>query len=141
MDTNKLMLALENDSNESLLNFTTEKIFQLNKQIISEFNLNRQDTLELLNKLRNYKYVDEMSDLKTGTYLRWINIENPNKIILNKGALFCDTKIMDDGVYLTLKNFGYSNKHFQLSLDKNVFFQKLTDQELILLSALDHLSK
>lgn len=141
MDTNKLMLALENDSNESLLNFTTEKIFQLNKQIISEFNLNRQDTLDLLNKLRNYKYVDEMSDLKTGTYLRWINIENPNKIILNKGALFCDTKIMDDGVYLTLKNFGYSNKHFQLSLDKNVFFQKLTDQELILLSALDHLSK
>jgi hypothetical protein len=141
MDTSKLMLALENDSNESLLNFTTEKIFQLNKQIILEFHLNRENTLELLNKLRNYKYVDEMSDLKTGTYLRWINIENPNKIILNKGALFCDTKIMDDGVYLTLKNFGYSNKHFQLSLDKNVFFQKLTDQELILLSALDHLSK
>jgi hypothetical protein len=32
-------------------------------------------------------------------------------------------------------------RHFQLSMDKNLIFQKLTDQELVLLSALDHLSK
>ena len=50
-------------------------------------------------------------------------------------------KIKDDGVFLVCKNFGYYPKCFQLSMDKNLLFQKLTDQELILLSALDHLAK
>jgi hypothetical protein len=50
-------------------------------------------------------------------------------------------KITDDGVFLVCKNFGYNSKCFRISMDKNLIFQKLTDQELILLSALDHLAK
>ena len=39
------------------------------------------------------------------------------------------------------KNYGFNSRHFQISMDKNLIFQRLTDQELVLLSALDHLSK
>ena len=141
MDVNKLLKALDDDSNETLLNFTSDKITEMNLNIIKELQLPRKDTLDIMNKLRDYKYVDEMNELKYGAYIRWIPIEDPTNIHLTKGALFCEMKITDDGVFCVCKNYGYNLRHFQLSMDKNLIFQKLTDQELVLLSALDHLSK
>jgi hypothetical protein len=141
MDVNKLLKALDDDSNETLLNFTSDKITEMNLNIIKELQLPRKDTLDIMNKLRDYKYVDEMNELKYGAYIRWIPIEDPNNIHLTRGALFCEMKITDDGVFCVCKNYGYNLRHFQLSMDKNLIFQKLTDQELVLLSALDHLSK
>ena len=141
MDTTKLLKALDNDSNEQILHFTTKKIVETNLCILKELHLSNKDTLELLEKLKGYKYVDEMADLKYGTYLRWIPMSNPNVIILTKGAIFCETKITDDGVFMVCKNHGFNSKHFQLSLDNNLIFQKLTGQEQIILSAMDHLSK
>jgi hypothetical protein len=141
MDVNKLLKALDDDSNETLLNFTSDKIQEMNLNIIKELQLPRKDTLDIMNKLREYKYVDEMNELKYGAYIRWIPIEDPTNIHLTKGALFCEMKITDDGVFCVCKNYGYTQRHFQLSMDKNLIFQRLTDQELVLLSALDHLSK
>ena len=141
MDVNKLLKALDDDSNETLLNFTSDKIKEMNLNIIKELQLPRKDTLDIMNKLRDYKYVDEMNELKYGSYIRWIPIEDPTNIHLTKGALFCEMKITDDGVFCVCKNFGYNMRHFQLSMDKNLIFQRLTEQELVLLSALDHLSK
>ena len=141
MNVNKLLKALDDDSNETLLNFTSDKIKEMNLNIIKELQLPRKDTLDIMNKLRDYKYVDEMNELKYGAYIRWIPIEDPTNIHLTKGALFCEMKITDDGVFCVCKNFGYTLRHFQLSMDKNLIFQRLTEQELVLLSALDHLSK
>jgi len=141
MDVNKLLKALDDDSNETLLNFTSDKIKEMNLNIIKELQLPRKDTLDIMNKLRDYKYVDEMNELKYGAYIRWIPIEDPTNVHLTKGALFCEMKITDDGVFCVCKNYGYNLRHFKLSMDKNLIFQRLTDQELVLLSALDHLSK
>jgi hypothetical protein len=141
MDVNKLLKALEDETNENLFNFTSNKMKEMNLQIIKELHLPKDETMNILKKLKDYKYVDEMSDLKYGTYIRWIPIENPKKINLTQGAIFCEMKITDEGVFLVCKNLGYIVRHFQISMDKNLIFQKLTEQELILLSALDHLAK
>ena len=141
MDVNKLLKALDDESNDTLMNFTTKKIKEMNLNILKELQLSKKETLDLFNKLKDYKYVDEMSDLKYGTFIRWIPIEDPTNIYLAKGALFCEMKIKDDGVFCVCKNYGFPPRHFQISMDKNLIFQKLTDQELVLLSALDHLSK
>ena len=141
MDVQKLLKALDDETNETLLNFTTDKIREMNLNILKELHLSKKDTLELLQKLRDYKYVDEMNELKYGAFVRWIPIEDPTNIHLTKGALFCEMKITDDGVFCVCKNFGFKSRHFQISIDKNLIFQKLTEQELVLLSALDHLSK
>jgi hypothetical protein len=141
MDVHKLMKALDDETNETLLNFTTDKIREMNLNIVKELQLPRKDTLEIMSKLKDYKYVDEMNELKYGTYIRWIPIEDPKNIYLTKGALFCEMKITDDGIFCVCKNYGFKCRHFQISMDKNLIFQRLTDQELVLLSALDHLSK
>lgn len=141
MDVNKLLKALDDESNETLLNFTTDKMREMTWNILKELHLTKEVTVELYNKLKDYKYVDEMTDLKYGTFLRWIPIEDPDNIQLTRGAIFCEIKIKDNGVYCVCKNHGFPPKHFQISLEKNLIFQRLTDQELVLLSALDHLSK
>lgn len=141
MDVQKLLKALDNENNENIINFTTQKIQEMNLKILQELHLKREETLELFKKLVQYKYVDEMDDLKYGTYIRWIPIANPHCIELKKGAIFCNIKITDEGVSLVCKNHGYKSKHFQIKLDENLVFQRLTEQEMILLSALDHLSK
>ena len=141
MDVNKLLKALDDDTNESLLNFTSSKIKEMNYNILKELHLTKDETLDVLKKLDNYKYVDEMNDLKYGTYIRWIPIDDVKRINLVKGAIFCEMKITDDGVFLICKNFGYNRRHFQISMDKNLLFQKLSEQEQVLLSALYHISK
>lgn len=141
MDVNKLLKALDDETNENLFNFTTKKILEMNLQVLKELQLDRNETLIILKKLKEYRYVDEMNDLKYGTYLRWIPINDLENIHLTKGAVFCELKITDNGVFIVCKNFGYSTKHFQIKMDECLVFQKLTQQELVLLNALDHLSK
>ncbi len=141
MDIQKLLKALDDESNETLMNFTSDKIKEMNLNVLKELHLPRKDTLDLMSKLKDYKYVDEMNELKYGSYIRWIPIEDPTNIYLTKGAIFCEIKITDNGTFCVCKNYGFNMRHFNISMDKNLIFQRLTDQELVLLSALDHLSK
>lgn len=141
MDVDKLLKALDDESNLSLINFTTDKIMEMNLNILKELHLSKEETLSLFKKIKDYKYVDEMNELKYGTHIRWIPLEDPSSIKLKSGAIFCEMKIKEDGVYCLCKNYGFNLRYFQLSFDKNLIFQKLTNQELVLLSALDHLSK
>ena len=94
----------------------------MNLKILQELHLKREETLELLKKLVQYKYVDEMDDLKYGTYIRWIPLANPNYIELKKGAIFCNIKItdeiLDNGLIHYIFNKIESNKNYEfINLD------------------------
>jgi hypothetical protein len=139
MDIDKLLKALDNEKNESLFNFTTDKLREMNRRILKELRLPEEKYLDFIKKLENYKFVDEINELKEGSYIRWINInEEPKKMNLTKGSIVCETKITDKGIIIVCK--GFYHNHFQIKMDECLLFQKLTTQELILLSALDHLS-
>lgn len=139
MDIPKLLKALENENNENLMNFTTIKLREMNQRVLKELPLNKNQFNELANKLKDYKFIDELNDLKEGAYIRWINITNPEKLVLTKGSIFCETKITDTGIVLVGKSF--YNKFFQIKLDDCLVFQHLTNEEKVLLNALDYLAK
>ena len=126
---------LDDESYSFLYKLTSKKIKQMNLKMLSELGLS-----SLIDKIQNYIYVDELTELRYGTYMRWIKLNDPDNLVLTRGALYCDTKINEDGVYLICKNFN-SRNHFQIKLDECLLFRKLTDQELILLAAIDHVSK
>lgn len=119
--------------------FTIQNWREMSLAVLNELPLSKRERLKIMDKLLYYKYVDEISDLKYGAYVRWINIENPaGPFPLTKGALFCETKITDDGVFCICKNIGYVPTFFQISLEKNLIFQKFTKEEIILLYAMEH---
>ena len=137
MDINKLMNALDNEVNDSIMNLTTKKIMELNLKILKEIHLSKEITLNYLKKLKGYRYVDEINDLKHGSFIRWIPITNPDYLPLHNCAMICEIKIVDDGVLITCKNF--MHRHYTFKMEECLIFQKLTSQELVIISALDHL--
>jgi len=137
VDIDKLEKALDNTKNEGIMNFTTKKINELNLRILQELKLDNKTTMEYLKKLKGYKYVDELPDLKHGGFVRWIPITDPDYLPLNSCGIVCDIKIADEGVFITCKNF--MHRHYNFKMDDVIIFQKLTSQEMVILSALDHL--
>ena len=137
MDLDKLLYALDNDNNESIINLTSKKILELNYNIIKELHLDKPTTLNYLKKLRGYRYVDEIHDLKHGSFIRWIPIIDPNYLPLHYCGMICDIKITDNGVIITCKNF--MHRHYTFKMDETLIFQKLTTQETVIIQALDHL--
>lgn len=135
----KLSEALDNDDNDGLINLSTKKILEMNLNILKELHLDRQTTLEYLKKLKGYRYVDEIKDLKYGSFIRWIPITDPNNLQLKYCGIICDIKITDNGVLIVCKNF--MHRCYSFIMDKCLIFQKLTNQEQIIISALDHLEK
>lgn len=134
-----LVKALEDEKNESIMNLTTKKIKEMNLQMIKELQLPKDTTLLYLKKLNGYRYVDELNDVRYGAFIKWIPINDPNYLPLNVGGIICDIKVSNSGILIVCKNF--MHKHYQIKMDECLIFQKLSDQELVLLSALDHLTK
>lgn len=131
--------ALNNTDNKEIidLKITFDKINN-DKKIIVENIFSNSNNEKILSKLKNYKLVDELPELKYGSYIRWINIKNQSNIKLTNGGILCDIKIKNNGIILTCKN--NVNKIFELNMANNIIFQKLTNQEMVLLSAIDYIS-
>ena len=138
-DINKLVKALDNNDNENIMNLTTRKIMKMNLQILKELMLDRNTTINYLRKLKGYKFVDEINDLKHGSFIRWIPIIDPDNLPLTQCGMICDIRITDDSVIIVCKNF--MHRHYTFKMDEVLIFQKLTSQEMVILSALDHLEK
>jgi hypothetical protein len=136
MNIETLNKALNDKSNAHLIDLNTNKLKEMNLLILRELHLPIETTIDIFNKLSDYKYVDNIKNLKYGSFLRWIPIE---EMLLKKSiAIFCEFIINEKGTFCVCKSF--RQQYFQLDVEKNLLFQKLTDQEKVLLSALDYLS-
>lgn len=139
MNVNNLIKALDNETNDSIMSLTSKKILETNLEILNELQLGKELTKEYLKKLKGYRYVEEISDIKHGGYIRWIPITDPTYLPLHNSCIICDIKITDNGVLITCKNF--MHRHYTFKMEEAIIFQKLTNQELIIINALDHLEK
>lgn len=137
-DMDFLEKSLTNNNNKNISKLTFNNINRQKETIISELNLTKKNTKNLLTRLKDYQYIDEVPELIEGRYIRWINITNPTNIKLTNGGILCEIKI-EDYVSLVMKN--NINQFFQINLDENLIFQKLTDQEKIILYAIDLANK
>ena len=132
MDTD-LIKALEDETNAYLFDLTTDKLHQQTKTLLKELHLTRDVEREYAKKLKFYKFIEDTKEIKYGAYVRWILLDD---FSLTNGAIFC--QLVDEDT-MTCKNF--VDRHFQVKIDECLVFQKLTNQELVILSAMDHLSK
>lgn len=138
IDVDTLLKALDNEENAGLLEIDLNKIKQIKNDILQKVGFDRT-TLKKYNKsLANYKYIDEIPDIKFGSYVRWIPLKNPSKIKLTNGGIVCDVKINDD-VGVVCRNS--MNRLFEFKMAECLVFQKMSDQEMVLLSAMNYLNK
>ena len=128
--------ALNNENNESLINLTFDKIDKKKREIFEELDLSTSEIKKFLKKLEDYRYIEEIQELQYGNYFRWINLNNAENLKLTTGGILCEIKV-DNNIHLVFKN--NMNRFFEINMEENIIFQKLSDQERIILYALDHL--
>ena len=139
MDIELLQEALENDDNLNIINTNIQEIKQKKNEILQELGLDRNDLKSFHKKLNGYMYIDNIKDLKYGRNIRWVNLNKITNIKITNGALLCDIKIHNKGIALILKSF--NNTYITMYLNENIIFQKISDEEKILLKAVDYLNK
>lgn len=137
-DMTFLEKSLQNNNNKNISSLTFSDISKDKENIVNDLNLTKKESKNILDKLSDYRYIDEIPDLVEGRYIRWINLKNPYDIKLTTGGILCEIK-MEDYVSLVMKN--NMNRLFQINLDENLIFQRLTEQEKIILYAIDLVNK
>ena len=138
LDVNKLLRALENDKNASLIKEDLKTIETVKMNMIKNLHLSEKDTQTMLGKLNHYRFVDELPDMKYGSYIKWIRLTNPDVLRLTNGGIVCEMKVGVNGIIVVCRN--NLNKYFQVNMSESLIFRKLTEQELILLSALNFIN-
>ena len=84
-EINNLLLALENESNSSIMNLTSSKIKTIKNNMLQKLQLDRDKLKFFHKKLKHYRYCSDMNDLQYGFYIRWINLNYPENLKLTNG--------------------------------------------------------
>jgi hypothetical protein len=138
LDVAALEKALENENNASISSLTTRKIVAEKMRQLQQLGFNQTVLADYVHKLRDYRHVDDLNGLMHGAYIRWIDLKNPARLSLARGAIICDIKIGQKGVHLLCKTHP-SPAMFHVVMDEVVIFQRLSQQERVILAAMDYL--
>ena len=63
-----LDVASNNEANADILSLSNEKILKDRVDIINELPIDKEEKVDLLRKLQGYRYVDEIHELKNGSF-------------------------------------------------------------------------
>jgi len=135
-DIDKLLGAVDNKSNESIMKLNNRKIKQIKNDLLQKLHFKKEDIKILHVKLKEYRFVDDLKDINYGRYIRWINMNNIENLKLTNGGIVCEILATENGTTITCKN--NLNRLFRIKMDECLVFQKLTDQEKTILSVLDY---
>tara|TARA_Y100000389_G_scaffold100824_1_gene97546 strand:- start:11836 stop:12276 length:441 start_codon:yes stop_codon:yes gene_type:complete len=133
---NDIILELDK---KNLLHLNSSKIKELKNNILQKLYFKREELINYHKKLKEYRYVDELDEIKIGAYIRWFNLNNMENLKLTNGGIIIDIKTGIDDVLIICKN--YYNKIFTLQLNKCIIFQKINYQEKILINIVDYIQK
>ena len=138
-----IMKAIENPNNDVIAQYTSGDLEAIKAQILGDVCFEeREYRAALLQRLRGYRYVDELSELREGVWTRWVPLDRDDGrgggARLTAGGLLCEVRISDRGAVLVCKNG--RGRFFQFHMEASLVFQKLTDQEKVILCAVDALA-
>lgn len=129
--------AVNNDNNSSIIDLTSNKIKSYKNDILQQLQFKGAKLKEIHKKLKDYRYCTDLKDLQEGYFIRWISLKNIDNLKLTTGGIVCDVKLVNDVLQILCKNF--NNMFFQIKFDEVVIFQKLSNQEKIILGILDYI--
>ena len=137
-DVDELLKAVGNETNETMMSNSFERIEKGKLDVLTnELALSKVDANGFMKKLREYMFIDNIKEIKYGSYIRWISLKNPGILKLTTGGFICDVKKnkSEDDIIIFCKN--RMNMVFQLKMSETFIFQKLTLQEKTILNAVE----
>ena len=118
------------ESASKLPHYLETKTFNILSKEIENVLCKHDISIKMVEKLDGYRYVDEINELFRGKYIRWIRLKANDS--LTNGAMVMDIKFLEEGIQILCRNG--ANRFIQFKFDECLVFQKLTDEEWMLLS-------
>ena len=115
----------------------TQTIKERKHIILKKITLDRKEMDKYQNLLIHYRYVDEVDELRPGSYIRFFKL-NTDTLELGSGGFLADIQLHKQRIVLLFKN---RNRFFKLRMDECILFQKNTSQENILIQILDQIKR
>ena len=143
INIDELLNAIENDSTDYLENKTLHSISNEIFNTINTFECSEERKKDLCEKLIDYRLVNEIYELHKGKPIKAIKLNHSNettyqpKISIVGFAL--DIKFLDNGTHILCLN--YARRLLQYKFDNYLTFQKLSDDERLILMAYEHIQK
>ena len=139
MDINAILSAMNKTENNTIANLTMKKIEARRHEILSSLNLTPEKMAEFERKLPMYRVIENPYDLKHNQLIRWIplrSLETRPYITLG-GTLFRVRENPEEGVHVvTIRNV--KRFVFNIKFELNVVFQRLSQEELLILRAVEY---
>lgn len=141
INVEELLKKVHDKSTDFLENKSTEMIHQETMGIILSMNISEERTLELYNKLFEYRFVNNTQELHKGklikTITRNINNEDPFTPKIHMRGKVIDIKEYDTCTHILCINI--PKQYSQYNFDHFYNFQKLSAEEQMILSLYKHI--
>ena len=127
----ELLEHAENVDNDYIGDHSLKTISEEIVQVLKSENISIENLYKYCNSLLHYRFIDEVYHIHKGKHIRWIR----NKKLTN-GGIVVDIKFTDLGTQILCKT---KNRFIQYKFDECITFQKLSDDELLILQLKDSL--
>lgn len=138
LDINAILSAMNKRENNTIANMTLKKIAARRHEILSSLNVTPEKMEEFERKLHMYRVIEDPHDLKHNQLIRWIplrSLETRPYVTLG-GCLFSVKQNETDGIHIvTIRNV--KRFVFNIKFELNVVFQRLSQEELLILRAVE----
>lgn len=139
LDVNAILSAMTKTENSTIANMTLKKIATRRHEILSSLNLTPDKMEEFERKLHMYRVVESPHDLKHNQLIRWIplrSLETRPYVTLG-GCLFKIKYNNEESLHIvTMRNV--KRFVFNIKFELNIVFQRLSQEELLILRAVEY---
>lgn len=133
LDVDGILNNLDTENKNYLVNKKVTTLLEENKEALSSLNKITEYQLEVLcKKLNKYHFVDEMYELHLGKHVRYIRKNDANHVV-KVGGIVVDIKFLNNGTHIMILNKFISKRPIQYKFDDVLTFQKLTEEEQLIL--------
>ena len=134
IDVDALLIELESAKNDFLEGHTFDSIAKDLVDSMKNESITRPCINEFSQKLTGYRFVGELHVLHKGKYVRWIRKSDKTKLM--RGGVVVDIKFGNEGVNVLCRS--PSGRFIQYRFDLCLTYQKLTDDEQLILMIYDN---
>ena len=106
-------------------------------RILQNITIDKDELTHYYKLLTSYRYIDEVDELRMGSYIRFFKLDTQS-LDLGRGGFLADIQVVKQRIVLLFKN---RNRFFKLKMDECILFQKNTQQENILIQILDQIKR
>mgnify|MGYP001426120279 CR=1 FL=1 len=136
LDINEILSKVE--KSEYLEGKTINDILEEKITILNGLDITTIEQKNMLDKLLDYRYIKNIYELHKGKHIRWIKY-GVTPIKLDRGAILSDIKFTNTGTILQCRR--YDQKIYQIKMDDHIIFQKMNNEELLLLTIYENIQK